>query len=206
MKSIHGRDYDRDKNLSYRPQDESGDISSDNILLHKHAELDASTDIITLIRRNYNELKKSIDIINDKHSKPLDKQCALLNFVNLWTAHAQAEESTLYDEVQFSKMLHARTDSAYEEHEVIQMMIVELESLNFRLEWNKQIETKAKALAEVVSYHLRLEEKFLDLAAELLSKEDLIMMGREFVRQFEVAEAHNKASLKPSQFHSGFNQ
>lgn len=194
-KPIYGRDFDRDKNLTYRPQDESGD--EDNI-----SPIFISTpseNILNVIIKQHHEMREYIHIVKNIEATSIEKQRALLDLVSLWTAHSQAEENTLYDEVAFSSEVKPHLDEAIEEHAIAQIMIEELENLNFRINWNSIIQVKAKALAEVIEQQLKSDEAtYLKLIVEILPQEDLQLLGREFKRQFEATAAHNKASLKPS--------
>lgn len=194
-KPNYGRDFDRDKNLTYRPQDESGDV--DYV-----APLFTSTpadNVVNVIIQQHHEMREFIHNIKTVETSSGEKQRSLLELVALWMAHSQAEENTLYDEVSFSSEIKPHLDEAIEEHAIAQILIEELEALNFRLSWNTLIQAKAKALAEVIEQHLKNDEAtYLKLILELLPQEDLQLLGREFKRQFEATAAHNKASLKPS--------
>lgn len=195
-KPIYGRDFDRDKNLTYRPQDESGDLG---YVPSFFAPSQRPESIVNLIIKQDQELREHIHILKSFDSTSDEKQRALLDLVNLWLAHSLAEENTLYDEVSFSNELKPFLDEAYEEHAIAQILIEELEALNFRLTWNSVIQIKAKTLAEVVEHHLKNEEEtYLKMILELLPQDELQLLGREFARQFEATAAHNKVSLKPS--------
>lgn len=195
-KPTYGRDFDRDKNLTYRPQDESGDLEHISPFF---APIPRPDSVVNIIIRQHQELREYIHVLKMTKSTSAEKQSALLDFVNLWLAHAQAEENTLYEEVTFSSELKPLLDEAFEEHAIAQILIEELEALNFRLNWNTMIQIKAKTLAEVVEHHLKNEEEtYLKLILDLLPQEDLQLLGREFARQFEAIAAHNKVSLKPS--------
>lgn len=190
-----GRDFDRDKNLTYRPQDESGDLP-----YHPLVMMDAPQEsIVSLILEQHRMLFEFAQILRNIKSNDEQKQKALFDLVGLWVPHAQAEENALYDEVIFSKEMQHQLDEAFEEHAIMQILIEELEGLNFRLAWNKNIEQKAKVLAEVIERHIHTEEQsYLKLVQDLLPSENLQLLGREFTRQFEAVASHYKASLKPS--------
>jgi len=194
-KPIYGRDFDRDKNLTYRPQDESGDVDDESPLFGQTP----AENILNVIIKQHHEMREYIHVIKHIESTSVEKQRALLDLVSVWIAHSQAEENTLYDEVSFSSEIKPHLDEAIEEQAIAQIMIEELENLNFRLNWNLIIQVKAKALAEVIEQHLKNDEAtYLRMIVELLPQEDLQLLGHEFTRQFEATAAHNKASLKPS--------
>lgn len=188
-KITHGRDYDRDKNLTYRPQDEAADNASDvNEIL--------DLDIVSAIKNNHALLRKYIQVLVKSENSLGEKQQALLDIVNYWTAHSSAEENTLYDETQ-SQL----TSDALEEHAIIQIMIDELESLSFRITWNRLIEVKARALAGVIDHSILDEQDtYFKWIKQLIPPRDLLLLGHEYQRQFEAALIRNKASLKPSHF------
>lgn len=191
----HGRNFDRDKNLTYRPQDESGDAPYHPLLI----DIPRQDSIVAIIVDQHRQLRELTAVLKYPHWHKEEKQAALLEFVYLWTAHAQAEENALYDEVMFSAQMQKQIAAVLAEHALAQTLIDELEVLNFRLTWSLDIEQKAKALAEVVEGHMSSEEEsYLRLVQDLLPLEEKLLLGREFTRQFEAIAAHNKASLKPS--------
>lgn len=195
-KPAYGRDFDRDKNLTYRPQDESGDLEHISPFF---APMPRPDSVVNIIIRQHQELREYVHVLKNANSTSAEKQSALLDLVALWLAHAQAEENTLYDEVTFSSDLKPLLDEAFEEHAIARILIDELEALNFRLSWNSMIQLKAKTLAEVIEHHLKNEEAtYLKLILDLLPQEDLQLLGHEFARQFDAIAAHNKVSLKPS--------
>ncbi|WP_409478939.1 hemerythrin domain-containing protein [Pseudobdellovibrio sp. HCB154] len=191
-----GRDFDRDKNLTYRPQDESGDLPYHPLVMIDTKQQES---IVSLILEQHRMLYEFTKTLKDSKSNEAAKQKALFDLVGLWVPHAQAEENALYDEIIFSKEVQHQLDEAIEEHAIMQIMIEELEGLNFRLTWNKNIEQKAKALADVIDRHVLVEEEsYLKLVQDLIPPENLQLLGREFTRQFEAVASHYKASLKPS--------
>ena len=194
-KPIYGRDFDRDKNLTYRPQDESGDADFVPSLFTPIPE----ANIVNIIIKQHHEMREYIHVLKNTDSPGVEKQRALLELVSLWSAHSLAEENTLYDEVSFSPEIKAYLDEAAEEHAIARILIEELEDLNFRLNWTASVQAKAKSLAEVIEHHLKNDEAtYLKIILELLPQEDLQLLGREFTRQFKATAAHNKVSLKPS--------
>lgn len=191
-----GRDFDRDKNLTYRPQDESGDLPYHPLVMIDRRQQES---IVSILLEQHRILRGFTKILKNATSIEKEKQHALFNLVGLWVPHVQAEENTLYDEVVFSKEMQHQVEEAFEEHAITQIMIEELEDLNFRLTWNKNIEQKAKALAEVIERHIQTEEEsYLKLVQDLLPLENAQLLGHEFTRQFEAVASHYKASLKPS--------
>jgi hemerythrin superfamily protein len=192
----HGRDFDRDKNLTYRPQDESMQIAS---LDQAQTLIDAEVDVVSIIRNQHALLMQSVRVLADKSLREKEKQKAAFDLVALWTAHAKAEENTVYDEMRSHKESGTLPDEGTEEHAIIELLVEEIEALNFRLNWSAQIEEKAKALAEVIENHIKDEEEvFLPLVKDTLPRDELVLLGREFQRQFKEISAHYKASLKPS--------
>lgn len=191
-----GRDFDRDKNLTYRPQDESGDLPYRSLVM---IDIPRQESIAAIILEQHQILRGFAKILKNPRSTEDEKQQALFDLIGLWVPHAEAEENALYDEVVFSKEVQHQVNEAFEEHAIMQILIEELEDLNFRLIWNEAIEQKAKILAQIVERHMQTEEEsYLKLVKDLLPQEDSLLLGREFTRQFEAAASHYKASLKPS--------
>ena len=194
-KSNYGRDFDRDKNLTYRPQDESGDLPYNPLLV----DTPKQDSIVAIILDQHHQLREFTVVLRYPKWNKEEKQAALLEFISLWSAHAQAEENALYEEVMFSAEVQKQIDAALDEHAMAQTLIDDLEALNFRITWSVDIEKKAKALAEVVESHISSEEgSYLKLIQDLLPLDEQLLLGREFSRQYEAIASHNKASLKPS--------
>lgn len=193
-KTVLGKNFDRDKNLTYRPQDESIQVEYTSTAAPVPAE-----NIVNAMLKKHHELRERIQVIKSHESTSVDKQRAVLDLVGIWMAHSQAEENTLYEELANSTELKLTLDAAFEEQAMAQIVIEELEDLNFRLNWTSAIEKKAKTLAEIIEHHLKNDETtYLKLFLSLLSEEDLQLLGHEFTREFEATAAHNKASIKPS--------
>lgn len=183
-----GRDYDRDKNLTYRPQDESGDWSTEPLV---KITIAPNQSIVTILLKLHEKLRDFTAIVKANNTVPVEKQNGLLNLIDLWCAYVTAEENALYDETAIASEKHKHVDT--------EVLIEELENLNFRFTWNEVINSKALVLAQLVDKYLLFEEEIVFTKIEnLLVNEDQLRLGREFIRQFEAAAFHQKASLKPS--------
>ena len=196
-KQFLGRDYDRDKNQTYRPHDEAMDSSGEEGTVKE----EITADILSLLLIHHQQLKQSIYVLKDDSVVGTEKQLHLLQFVDLFMAMSQTEENILYDELRFLHEHEVMTFQAYEMNAVARAIIQELEALEFRLNWSTLVAAKAKVLAEIVEQHLNNEEAYyFSVVREVLPKEELVMLGKEYLRLFEEAKAHEKASLKPSGF------
>src|SRR4051812_24531295 len=101
-------------------------------------------DIIQMIKEQHQELKRHAAFIRDEKLEPLQKKQHLLRFVELLLVHSEAEEQTLYDWMQGIESERLSTQEAYVEHGILQALIDRLEAMDFKEEWNYQIEAVGK--------------------------------------------------------------
>lgn len=187
-----GRDFDRDKNLSYRPQDESSDDIYDPYFASAFFSIEnfVAHPIDYLIAKQHQWLIFLIANLKKSNISEFRKQQYLLQLVGLWTIHSVAEENALYEETQLPEVL--------QNHKNIDIIIEDLESSDFRQSWSFSIGLKANALAELIENHVHQGELFLNKLRSSQSNDNLLRLGAEFLRQFEAAAHHYQASLKPT--------
>lgn len=191
-----GRDYDRDKNQTYRPHDEATEDIFAAVDLKTKILTEPAESILSVMQEQHNILRESIHVLIDENASGSEKQKQLLQFINLFTAHSEAEENTIYEELRFITGTQMIVYEALEEHAIAKILIEELIAADFQLVWSAEIAAKAKVLAQIVDRHLLEEEtNFFKTAKETFSVDELLMLGKEFKRQFENMRAHQKAAL-----------
>ncbi|MBC7464655.1 MAG: hemerythrin domain-containing protein [Bdellovibrio sp.] len=143
-----------------------------------------ATDILFLIKAQHDDLRDSIKVLRDESVDPVTKQNQLAKFINLLTMHTEAEEQTIYDVLKDIQASELTTLEALEEHSVAHNLVQELEDADYKSTWNSHIEAKAKVLADIVDHHAKIEENiFFKEARTLLTKEELLNLGEEFVQK-----------------------
>ncbi len=151
------------------------------MLPHLAENSEKCNDIIFLIQEQHQKLKILTNILKSGHVDSSEKQKQLAHFINLLAANCCAESQTIYEVLKDIKDSEPLTFEGMEEHAVAKILIDELEELNFRSQWNAEIEAKAKILAEIVEHHMAEEEsEFFSLARRLLTNAELIIIGEEF--------------------------
>ena len=130
-------------------------------------------DVISLIKADH----KKVDALfteYEKSSKSADKQILLDKIIKELNVHAAAEETLVYPTLE--KEDKEGAGEAYEEHHVVENMLIELMSAT---EIDDLVDAKVKVLSELVKHHVKEEESKL-LPEVKQSGADLMQMGEEF--------------------------
>jgi hemerythrin-like domain-containing protein len=147
----------------------------------KNEAHEKAKDILSLIKDQHDILRQSIAILRNENSDSVTKQDQLAKFINLLTMHTEAEEQTIYDVLKDIQASELTTLEAFEEHDIAQKLVQELEDADYKSTWNTHIAAKAKVLADIVDHHAKEEEHvFFKEARSLLTKDELINLGEEF--------------------------
>jgi hemerythrin superfamily protein len=124
--------------------------------------MDSTSDIVQLILKDHEALKKLSDLLKDSNTFRAKKEGAFECFVPLLLAHAKAEEKSLYlqmKEVRELKMVALEGDT---EHALAEQLIREINSEPDDDNWN----AKVMVLAEIVAHHIEEEEDAVLLDVE----------------------------------------
>lgn len=122
----------------------------------------STSDVVDLILRDHEELKKLSDLLKDSNTFRAKKAEAFECFVPLLLAHAKAEEKSLYlqmKEVRELKMVALEGDT---EHALAEQLIREINAEQDDDNWN----AKVMVLAEIVAHHIEEEEDAVLLDVE----------------------------------------
>lgn len=115
-----------------------------------------SGDISSLILRDHEPIKELLSLLKDPDVPFSEKLAAFDEFMPMLTAHAKAEEQSLY--VQLKEVSHLRVEG-YEgdvEHALAEQLMEEISDS----EGDEDIwMSKVKVLAELVDHHIKEEEK-----------------------------------------------
>lgn len=145
-----------------------------------------SQDVLSVIKRQHDQLRKFILVLKDENADGLEKQDQLDQFINLLNRHSEAEEQTLYDVLKDMKSSELLALEAMEEHALAKNLIQELTDAEYRTCWNSYIEAKAKVLADIIDHHAKDEEdRLFKEAKKLLTKQELVFLGEEFEQKCE---------------------
>ncbi|MGE3974726.1 MAG: hemerythrin domain-containing protein [Bdellovibrionales bacterium] len=140
--------------------------------------------IISLIIEHHNILRESIDVLKNDASSSVEKKKHALQFTATLKVHAKAEENTLYERMLKDGKLRMKVYEGDEEHNIADQLVTELELLNFPLNWDEQIEAKAKVLAEIVEHHIDEEEdEVFPAVADLIAESELKKLGAEYFKE-----------------------
>lgn len=114
-----------------------------------------ATDIVDLIMHDHTKLKANIAILLDKTGLLVDRKAAFLEFTKALEAHAEAEESALYDVMAEEKNMKTLAIKGRSEHQAAATLLEELKLLDpFGEDWVNRV----ARLAGIVKDHIRVEE------------------------------------------------
>ncbi|MFN8770883.1 MAG: hemerythrin domain-containing protein [Neisseriaceae bacterium] len=121
---------------------------------------------------DHKEVKSIIEEILNTTNKDKQKRRDLLhNLKEELTQHERIEEDSVYPILEKKKLTHNLTKEAYEEHHVVDILLDELEALDFS---DESWKAKLKVLQKSLLHHIKVEEDELFVKAEKeLSKEEL---------------------------------
>lgn len=124
---------------------------------------DSSLDILDVIEEHHKELKDFIEVLTSLTASEAQKRKHLERFIPWFRMHTYAEQETLYDAIRGIEGLKHYALEGYEEHEIADGLIIQLETLGYsdKQNWNDEMDTKAKIMAELVAQHLDEEESEL---------------------------------------------
>lgn len=156
-----------------------------------------SGDITSLILRDHEPLKKLILILKDSELDISKKHPAYREFKNTLTAHAKAEEESLYihmKEEDEGKELRVEGYEGDTEHAIADDLINEIDEVTDN---DDKWMAKVKVLAELVDHHIKEEEKeFFKKIRKEFGAEERIKIGKEYSRllnQFSADEDEDES-------------
>jgi len=161
------------------------------------AKSDHSTNkpsVIQIILQEHQVLKDCIETLKDESASKPEKKKALTRFLHNLAIHAEAEEQSVYQPLSRMTDFHKKILEATEEHAVAKQLMSELTGLSDKRGLSEELEAKGKVLAEIVSHHLKEEERImLPKMRQHFDREELQTMGEHFLRLSD-AERENADS------------
>lgn len=146
---------------------------------------DSSESILSLIKAHHEVVKETFECIKDEESSEEEKREELFVCIEALKIHAEVEQEVLYDCMDEVKTLHSNVLEAKEEHAIAEQLWNEIEDLNYTVEWNDEIQAKAKVLTDVVEHHMEEEEgEMFDAIRETFTEEELLALGLEYATRF----------------------
>jgi hemerythrin superfamily protein len=136
-----------------------------------------ANDIVTMILEHHKPLKKLIKVLKNPDFDRGRKEIAFEEFAPLLLAHAEPEETALYEFMKERDDLRTEAFEGATEHEIASRLIDEIEGCDDDHEWC----AKAKVLAESVEHHIEEEEEdMLPDFKKKSSSEERIDLGKEY--------------------------
>ncbi len=118
-------------------------------------------DILQLIITDHYTLKESIKVLLSEKSLLSDKKNQLQRFLFNLNVHTKSEEASLYDSLVNLSKIRPNILESYEEHNLADHLVFELQMKYSQDTWNDELEAKVKVLAEIIANHLEEEENIL---------------------------------------------
>ncbi len=130
------------------------------------------TGTFALLVKDHELVKGIIEELLDTPASARTRRRDLLNTLKQeLQAHENLEERLVYPELESRKSTHGLTLEAYQEHHVVDLLLQELDSLDFQ---DEDWKAKLTVLQETLLHHVREEEDELFPKAEkVLSKDQL---------------------------------
>jgi hemerythrin superfamily protein len=154
-----------------------------------------SSDVITLILKEHKPIKELILVLKDPEATFEEKEPAFIDFEQLLTSHAKAEEESLYVHMKEVDDLRVEALEGDTEHALADQMIKEVnDSMGDKDTWM----AKVKVLAEMVDHHVKEEEK--EVFKELRKEFDLdkrVEIGEMYSR---LLGEYRSTSSRPKDF------
>ncbi len=166
-----------------------------------------SDDITSLILKDHAPLKKLILTLKDPKVEIMKKRPAYIEFKRALTAHAKAEEESLYIHMKEEAEGDDLRIEGYEgdtEHAIADTLFKEIDYIGSN---DDKWMAKVKVLAELVDHHIKEEEKeFFKRIRKEFDATERIEIGKEYSRLFsqfseedEEEEMDEDKKRKPSE-------
>jgi len=153
-------------------------------------------DIISLILRDHEPIKKLIKSLSDIEIEIEKKRPLFLQFEKVLTQHAKAEEESLYVHMKEEDDLCIEGLEGDTEHAIAEQLMAEIgEIKNDDDLWM----AKVKVLAEIVDHHVKEEEgEIFKQVRKEFDQSERIEIGKEYVQQFNMySESENAPKVRP---------
>lgn len=151
---------------------------------------------IPLLKEHHDYLQESISVLMDSESTDFQKQEHLERFFRLLEMHGKAEQEILYTKLIDSDVKEARLEGfgGLDEHTIAFQLEEELTQMGYKVEWNEEIEAKAKKLAGLVKNHIKEEESTMfPIAESSMTEEELEHMRDAYIAKCTSYLVNNRA-------------
>lgn len=136
--------------------------------------------VIALIKKQHLLLNKCIALLQDPNVDPLHKQEQTIFFVDMLIACMKAEEKTLLSVLQNNDICQELAFDVIEGNAIAQILISDLEELDYKNKWDNQVIAKLKTLMRLIQNNSQEKEDLLKQAAFVLSKNEQLFLGKKF--------------------------
>jgi hemerythrin superfamily protein len=155
----------------------------------KSSKSKKSDDIISLILKDHEPIKKLLLILKDPDATLAKKRPAYAKFESVLSNHAKAEEESLYVHMKKEEDLRVEGLEGDTEHALADLLMKQISEIkNDDDTWM----AKVKVLAEVVDHHVKEEEKeVLKQVRKDFDQDERIEIGIEYSQLLEEMENQN---------------
>lgn len=116
-------------------------------------------DVLEAIVKHHDILRECIHVLKSEEATNTKKRNQLEKFITWLRMHIYAEQETLYEAVREIEDLKHFALEGQEEHDIADALMVQLSALEYFDNWNDEMASKAKVLAELMEQHLDDEER-----------------------------------------------
>lgn len=122
--------------------------------------------IVNLLKRDHQQLKKSIKTLKDDKASIEDMKTAFKKLVVDLHSHTHAEEDVVYTFMKKDSELSHYASEGIEEHTLVDLVVTKMQ----RAQSDERWKARSKVLSELISHHLEEEEE--EIFPKLVEKLD----------------------------------
>lgn len=147
-------------------------------------------DILTLLKKDHQQVKELFDSIEATGEKAYKKKAAIFEKIDAGLSlHAEIEETIIYPVIEKFKETKSITMESYEEHKLVKQLLAEINNTQPQ---NANWQAKLTVLKELVEHHVKEEENDLfPKVKKVISLDERKLMGEKM----EEMQALNEAVL-----------
>ena len=148
-------------------------------------------DIISLILRDHEPIKKLILVLKDSEASMSKKRPAYSEFKKLLSVHAKAEQDSLYVRMKTEDVLRVEALEGDMEHSLSAQLLSEIQMLEKDSDKDAWM-AKVKVLAELVDHHIKEEESdVFKLLHKQFSADVLTEIGKDYLQKFNPVQSND---------------
>lgn len=145
------------------------------------------TDILSLLLLHHQVMRETFGTLADPHASDEEKRVDLFVLLETLKIHTISEGETLYSAMEELGSLRLQALVAEDEHDILDRLVSELETLQYQQSWHERIQAKSLALIHMLIQHMAVEEsETFPLVRETFTADELEGLGTEYLHRFRL--------------------